>query len=47
VDISRNNSKSGQPHWDNLHWARNYIAGQGRPLTCVNIYGGEANVPYI
>jgi hypothetical protein len=33
VDISQNNQKRGQEHWDNLQWVRSYVAGNPRPST--------------
>jgi len=40
-DISQNNHLSGQEHWDNLQWARAYIAKQPRPINSVKIYGAD------
>ena len=31
-DVSQNNQKKGQVHWDNFQWVRNYISQHPRPL---------------
>jgi len=41
VDISQNNQKKGQEHWDNLQWARRYVAGKPRPLNTTKTYGAD------
>lgn len=41
VDISQNNHNSGQDHWDNLQWVRNYLAEHPRPMNNVKIYGAD------
>lgn len=46
IDISQNNSQSGQLHWDNLQWARSHTADTPRPINNVKIYGGPANRSY-
>ena len=46
IDISQNNSQSGQLHWDNFQWARAHTAAQPRPINNVKIYGGPANKGY-
>ena len=46
IDISQNNSSSDQFHWDNIQWARKYIARQPRPIHTIKIYGGERVVGY-
>lgn len=43
IDISQNNHNKGQEHWDNLHWVRNYIQEEKRPLNHVKIYGAETS----
>lgn len=43
IDISQNNHNKGQEHWDNLHWVRNYIKAEKRPLNHVKIYGAETS----
>ena len=40
-DVSQNNQKKGQVHWDNFQWVRNHIAGQPRPLNTVKTYGAD------
>ncbi|NWG12476.1 MAG: hypothetical protein HXY20_02955 [Acidobacteria bacterium] len=41
ADVSQNNQKKGQEHWDNFQWARLYIAGSPRPLNTVKTYGAD------
>jgi hypothetical protein len=41
VEVSQNNQKKGQLHWDNFQWAREFIAGQPRPLNTVKTYGAD------
>lgn len=41
ADVSQNNHKKGQAHWDNLQWVRGYIASHPRPLNNVKIYGED------
>lgn len=43
IDISQNNHNKGQEHWDNLHWVRDFIKDQKRPLNHVKIYGAETS----
>lgn len=40
-DVSQNNQKKGQVHWDNFQWVRNYISSQPRPLNTVKTYGAD------
>lgn len=40
-DVSQNNQKKGQVHWDNFHWVRDYISHQPRPLNTVKTYGRD------
>lgn len=40
-DVSQNNQKKGQEHWDNFQWVRQYIAKQPRPLNTVKTYGAD------
>ncbi len=40
-DVSQNNQKKGQVHWDNFQWVRNYIASKPRPLNTVKTYGAD------
>jgi hypothetical protein len=44
-DVSQNNQKKGQVHWDNFQWARQRIFAQPRPLNTVKTYGAEGS-PY-
>ena len=41
ADVSQNNQKKGQEHWDNFQWVRNRVAGQPRPLNTVKTYGAD------
>ncbi|NQU86271.1 MAG: hypothetical protein HQ541_10970 [Mariniphaga sp.] len=40
-DVSQNNQKKGQEHWDNFQWVRNYISSNRRPLNTVKTYGSD------
>ncbi|MDD4226368.1 MAG: hypothetical protein WCY58_08870 [Mariniphaga sp.] len=40
-DVSQNNQKKGQIHWDNFQWVRSYVAQQPRPLNTVKTYGAD------
>ena len=40
-DVSQNNQKKGQEHWDNFQWTLRYIAKQPRPLNTVKTYGTD------
>ncbi len=40
-DVSQNNQKRGQEHWDNFQWVRARIAQQPRPLNTVKTYGAD------
>lgn len=41
-DVSQNNQKKGQEHWDNFQWVRARVANQPRPLNTVKTYGADA-----
>ena len=41
ADVSQNNQKKGQEHWDNFQWVRRYVAGDPRPLNTVKTYGSD------
>lgn len=41
VDVSQNNQKTGQEHWDNFQWARARVASEPRPLNTVKTYGAD------
>ncbi len=41
-DISQNNQKKGQVHWDNLMWVRKYLSTHPRPLNTVKTYGSDS-----
>lgn len=40
-DVSQNNQKKGQEHWDNFQWVRARLAGSPRPLNTVKTYGAD------
>ncbi|MBI4326725.1 MAG: hypothetical protein HY674_15890 [Chloroflexi bacterium] len=40
-DVSQNNQKNGQEHWDNFQWARTRLVKQPRPLNTVKTYGAD------
>lgn len=40
-DVSQNNQKQGQEHWDNFQWVRGRLARQPRPLNTVKTYGAD------
>ncbi len=46
VDISNHNTQQGQIHWQTGQYVRNWIerTGKVRPINCVKIYGGPANM---
>jgi len=41
ADVSQNNQKKGQEHWDNFQWVRRHIADKPRPLNTVKTYGAD------
>lgn len=41
ADVSQNNQKKGQVHWDNFQWVRRHIAERPRPLNTVKTYGAD------
>lgn len=41
ADVSQNNQKKGQIHWDNFQWVRRHVAEQPRPLNTVKTYGAD------
>jgi hypothetical protein len=41
ADVSQNNQKKGQVHWDNFQWVRQHIASAPRPLNTVKTYGAD------
>ena len=41
ADVSQNNQKKGQQHWDNFQWARARVAKQAPPLNTVKTYGAD------
>ncbi len=40
-DVSQNNQKKGQEHWDNFQWVRKHLAAKPRPLNTVKTYGAD------
>lgn len=43
VDVSQNNHKKGQEHWDNFQWVKQYLARSPRPVNTVKTYGADGN----
>lgn len=41
ADVSQNNQKKGQEHWDNFQWVRARIANHPRPLNTVKTSGAD------
>ncbi len=41
ADVSQNNQKKGQEHWDNFQWVRARVAAKPRPLNTVKTYGAD------
>ncbi|MHB8866808.1 MAG: hypothetical protein ACYC6N_30975 [Pirellulaceae bacterium] len=41
VDVSQNNQKKGQEHWDNFQWVRKHLSPQPRPINTVKTYGAD------
>jgi hypothetical protein len=41
ADVSQNNQKKGQTHWDNFQWVRKYVAKRPRPLNTIKTYGRD------
>ncbi|GMV98202.1 MAG: hypothetical protein AMXMBFR83_25540 [Phycisphaerae bacterium] len=41
ADVSQNNQKKGQEHWDNFQWAHARVAGHPRPLNTTKTYGAD------
>jgi hypothetical protein len=40
-DVSQNNQKKGQEHWDNFQWVRERISAKPRPLNTTKTYGAD------
>ncbi len=43
VDVSQNNQNSGQKHWDNFLYVRNYLGKRPRPINTTKTYGADGN----
>ncbi len=43
VDVSQNNHNSGQKHWDNFQYVRNYLRKSPRPINTTKTYGANGN----
>lgn len=43
VDVSQNNQNSGQKHWDNFLYVRQYLSKQPRPINTTKTYGADGN----
>lgn len=42
ADVSQNNHNTGDEHWQNLQWVRDYTGSLPRPLNNVKIYGADS-----
>ena len=40
-DVSQNNQKKGQEHWDNFQWVRQRVGAKPRPLNTTKTYGAD------
>lgn len=40
-DVSQNNHRKGDIHWNNFQWVRNYISYSPRPINAVKTYGAD------
>ena len=40
-DVSQNNQRKGQEHWDNFQWVRQRISAKPRPLNTTKTYGAD------
>jgi hypothetical protein len=43
VDISQNNHNSGEKHWGNALWVRQFLSARPRPMNTVKTYGADRN----
>lgn len=43
VDVSQNNHKKGQEHWDNFLHVREYLSANPRPMNTTKTYGANEN----
>lgn len=43
VDVSQNNQKGGQEHWDNFIFVREYLSKHPRPMNTTKTYGADGN----
>lgn len=43
VDVSQNNHKKGQEHWDNFLLVRQYLSANPRPMNTTKTYGANGN----
>lgn len=43
-DVSQNNQKKGQEHWDNFQLVKKYLCAQPRPMNTVKTYGADGGV---
>lgn len=41
ADVSQNNHKTGQAHWDKIQWARAKLEAHPRPINTVKTYGAD------
>jgi hypothetical protein len=43
VDVSQNNHNSGDQHWANARWVREYLSSRPRPINTVKTYGADGS----
>ncbi|TWU62713.1 DUF6298 domain-containing protein [Crateriforma conspicua] len=43
VDVSQNNHNSGEKHWQNFLFVRDYLKSQPRPMNTTKTYGADGN----
>lgn len=43
VDVSQNNHNSGEKHWDNFLYVREYLSSKPRPMNTIKTYGADGN----
>jgi hypothetical protein len=43
-DVSQNNQKKGQVHWDNFQLVKKYLSARPRPMNTVKTYGADGGV---
>lgn len=43
VDVSQNNHNTGEKHWDNFLYVREYLSSRPRPMNTIKTYGADGN----